>query len=258
MELGAAEARASNAKFVNLRIGKIAQTSKEPQVGFSPAKTVNKSGTENHFFAKPYDNITGYVDEIRWHTHELPDGTVLAGWNININTGREVFVLAVSSNDRPFTRLMSVLCNVDFRDPVRFVGFMGEYKGKKQKVLLVKQENVEGEEYNVQPKYETKFLSQLTIKKLKEKIALTEDEKKNIAYLPDGKIDGDYPYIKEGATGKWNFEQWTDFLMDKMNEDVIPTIEAAKEERGDITPSDYSGSPEAIVEDEDDSSEIPF
>jgi hypothetical protein len=95
MELGAAEARASNAKFVNLRIGKIAQTSKDPQVGFSPAKTVNKSGTENHFFAKPYDHITGYIDEIRWHEHTLKDGTVLTGWNVAINTGKDLYILSV-------------------------------------------------------------------------------------------------------------------------------------------------------------------
>ncbi len=93
MELGAAEGRTSNAKFVNLRIGKIAQTSKDPQVGYSPAKTVNKSGTENHFYAKTYDNITGYVDDIRWHTHKLADGTELTGWNITINTGKDEFVL---------------------------------------------------------------------------------------------------------------------------------------------------------------------
>lgn len=257
MELGAAEARASNAKFVNLRIGKIAQTSKDPQEGFSPAKTINKSGTENHFYAKPYDSIAGYVDEIRWHTHTLTDGTILSGWNITVNTGNDLFVLGISSKDRPFTRLMSTLCNVDFNEPIKFVGFMGEYEGKKQKVLLVKQENAEGVEYNVQPKYEAKFLSTLIVKKLKEKVDLTDKEKQNVAYTAEGKIDKDYPYIKEGLDGKWQFDAWTNFLMERMQEDVIPFVDVTKEGRGDV---EFSGEArtEAPVVVQDDDDDIPF
>jgi hypothetical protein len=263
MELGAAEARASNAKFVNLRIGKIAQTSKEPQVGYSPAKTVNKSGTENHFYAKPYDFIAGYVDEIRWHTYTLPDGTDLTGWNIAINTGKDLFILSVSSNDRPFDGLMNSLCNVDFTQPVKFQGFIGEQKdangkgtGKKQKVLLMYQTDGGPKDF-VKGKYDMKWLSQLLVKKLKEKIELTENEKKNIAYLPDGKIDGEYPYIKEKLDGKWNFDNWREFLMGEMYTHVIPAVEIAKEERGDTYTGEQS-EPIAVVEDDDDESSIPF
>jgi hypothetical protein len=262
MELGAAEARASNAKFVNLRIGKIAQTSKDPQVGFSPAKTVNKSGTENHFFAKPYDHITGYIDEIRWHEHTLKDGTVLTGWNVAINTGKDLYILSVSSNDRPFDGFMNSLRNVDFTQPVKFQGFIGEQKdangkgtGKKQKVLLMYQSD-EGPKAFVKGKYEMKWLSQLLVKKLKEKIELTEDEKKNIAYLPDGKIDGEYPYIKEKLDGKWNFDNWREFLMGEMYSEVIPSVDIAKHARGDVEFPGEAADTITIVE--DDESDIPF
>jgi hypothetical protein len=254
MELGATEARASNVTFLDIRIGKIAQTSKEQLPGFVPAKTVNASGTENHFFAKPYDNITGFVDEVRWHEHTLKDGTVLTGWNITINTGSELYVLGIGSLDRPFESTMNSLCNVDFSKPVRFVGFMGtnKDKSKKQKVLLLTQS---GEEKDwVHGKYEMKFLSQLIVKKLKEKIELTEDEKRNIAYLPDGKIDGEYPYVKEKLDGKWSFEAWREFLMGEMYSTVIPAVEIAKSERGEYT---SPAEPIAVVEDYDDPS-IPF
>jgi hypothetical protein len=263
MELGAAEARQSNAKFVNLRVGKIAQTSNDPLPGYSPAKTVNKSGTENHFFAKPYDAITGYVDEIRWHTYTLKDGTELTGWNVAINTGKELFILSVSSNDRPFDGFMNSLCNVDFTQPVKFQGFMGESKdaqgkktGKKQKVFLMYQTEGDPKDF-VKGKYEMKWLSQLLVKKLKEKIELTDDEKRNIAYLPDGKIDGEYPYIKEKLDGKWNFDNWREFLMGEMYTNVIPSVEIAKSERGEISYTSEAPAEPIIVE-EDSSDDIPF
>jgi hypothetical protein len=266
MELGAAEARQSNAKFVNLRIGKIAQTSNEPQVGYSPAKTVNKSGTENHFFAKPYDSIVGYIDDIRWHTYTLKDGTELTGWNVAINTGKDLFILGVSSNDRPFDGFMNSLCNVDFTQPVKFQGFIGESKdaqgkktGKKQKVLLLYQTEGNPKDF-VKGKHEMKWLSQLLVKKLKEKVELTEDEKRNIAYLDNGKIDGDYPYVKETLGGKWNFDNWREFLMGEMYSYVIPAVGIAKEDRGDIS---FTGEPDETVEtivvaEDDDSDSIPF
>jgi hypothetical protein len=257
MDLGAAEARTSNVKYVNIRIGKIAQTANEQLPEYVPAKTVNASGVENHFFARPFDNITGYVDDIRWREHTLTNGTVLTGWNISINTGTETFVLEVGSLDRPFESTMNSLCSVDFTKPVRFVGFMGtnKDKSKKQKVLLLTQS---GEEKDwVHGKYEMKFLSQLIIKKLKEKVPLTDDEKRNVAYLPDGKVDGEYPYIKEKLDGKWSFEAWREFLMGEMYTHVIPAVEIAKDERGDIT---FSGpaSAEPVVVVEEDPSDFPF
>lgn len=231
-QLGVQEARESNGVFVNLRIGKIAQTSKEFREGFIPAETTNKSGTKNNFYAKAYDSITGYVDEIKWHTHELPDGTVLKSWNITINTGaEEPFILSVGQNDRPFTRLMNVLCNIKFDEPVRFVGFMDRSTpARPQKVLCLYQ----GGEKPVQPLHRERWLSQQIVKKLKEKIELTEQEAANVVYLENGKIDGDFPYIKQGRDDKWSFDAWTDFLMERMYEDVIPAVEVAKENRGEI------------------------
>ena len=257
MELGAKEARASNVKFVNLRIGRIAQCSNEQLEGYVPAKTVNASGVENHFFVKSYENITGYVDDIRWKEFTLTNGTVLTGWNISINTGTETFVLDVGSLDRPFESTMNALCSVDFSRPVRFVGFMGtnKDKSKKQKVLLLTQSDQEKDW--VHGKYEMKFLSQLIVKKLKEGIELSEDEKRNIAYKSDGKIDGEYPYIKEKLDGKWSFEAWREFLMGEMYTHVIPAVEIAKSERGEVSTGTHTGAePIVVVEGSDD--DIPF
>lgn len=235
---GAEEAQGVNRIFVNLRIGKIAQTSNTELPGFVPAKTKNKSGQENHFFAKPYDHITGYVTDIRWHTHTLDSGTVLTGWNITIDAGEKgIFVLGVSSKDRPYQRLMSTLIAVDFEKPVRFIGFMGtnQATNQPQKVLLLTQEmGADNKPIWLQPATQEKWLSRSIINKLKEGIELTEGEERNVSRDKDGKFNKDYPYIVENVDGTWSFDQWNNFLHEQVNEFVIPNVKAANELRGAI------------------------
>jgi hypothetical protein len=255
LELGAKESSGSNRIYVGLRIGKIAQTLKEPREGFHPAKTVNKAGKETHFFAKAYDELVGYVTGLRWKTSELTDGTVLTGWDVTIDTGDQEFVLHVSSNDRPYQRFMSCLLNVDFSRPVKFVGFMGHNNGKSQKVLLLTQSDKEKDW--VQPKYQERWLSQDIVKKLKEKLPLTEQDQRNVAYLSDGKIDGNYPYIKQLSDGKWSADNWNEFLFEKMNEEVLPAIEEANSHRGSKSIAVGQSDGYVAVEEEEDS-DIPF
>lgn len=275
LPIGAEEASASNRTFVNLRIGKIAQTSKDPLPGFEPAKTVNKSGVENHFFAKSYDHITGYVSDIRWHTHTLNDGTVLSGWNITIETNDKAYVLGVSSKDRPFQRVMNVLINVDFSLPVMFVGFMGKNQSNNQpqKVLLLSQEmSSDGKPMWLSPAVEERWLSRSLINKLKENIPLTEAEERNVSRMQDGSFNKDYPYIVENVDGTWSFDTYNNFLHEQMREHVIPNVKACAELRGvhvaeTVSMPEFSGSlpsdvlapdPSVTVGSVRDDDDIPF
>lgn len=267
LELGARESQSSGKIFVNIRAGKIAQTSKTEVEGFQLCQTKNAADTVYTFYAKPYDNITGYVNDIRWHTHKLPDGTVLAGWNIEIETGEETFVLGIGNNERPFARLMNCLLNVDFELPVMFVGFMGENKKTKrpQKMLLLSQELGEnGKPAWIQPLIEEKWLSRMVIDKLKQGIELSPDEEKNVHRTPDGKFSKSYPYITQKVDLKWSFDTWEEFLIEQMNDTVIPKVQAAAEKRGnrvpppivpeiDIPGDEFSG-PASGADDDD----IPF
>ncbi len=240
LQLGAEESHGANRIYVDLRIGKIAQTSKESLPGYVPAQTKNKDGSINNFYAKAYGQITGYVTDIRWHVHTLPDGTKLSSWQITIDTTKEVFVLKVGSNDRPFERTMNCLLNVDFTRPVRFVGFMGKNRktNKPQKMLMLSQEmGADGKPVWIQPAMDEKWLSRLVINKLKEGIELTPEEEKRVSRMADGKFNKEYPYIIEKSDGSWSLDMWTEFLFDQMNEQVIPNVKAAAEQRGSFTPA---------------------
>lgn len=233
-EPGVGESRLSNRIYVNLRCGDIAETSNKEREGFTPETTKNQAGTEYNFFAKKYPHLTGYVVDIKWHTHTLPSGTVLTGWNIFIDTGGpKLFVLGIGSQDGPYSRLMATLPGVNFERPVRFVGFMGEYKNRPSKVLLLsQQQDAAGKPIWLQPKTEAKWLSRLIIDKLKQGVALTETEEKNVSRDKDGKFNKDYPYIVQKPDGKWSFDTWESFLFEQMNEFVIPNVLAACEARG--------------------------
>lgn len=254
LPLGAPDSVQSNRIFVNLRTGKIAQTSNTQLPGFKSATTKNKDNTFNHFYAKEKDHVTGYVTEIRWHTHKLPDGTMLTGWNVTINTTEEVYVLHIGSNDRPFHRFMACCLNVDFEQPVMFLAFMGKNKeDKPQKVLLLSQEfGADNKPIWIKPALEEKWLSRVIIDKLKEKSPLTDYDERNVSRNPDGTFNKDYPYIHQKVDGKWSFDTWDDHLQEAMRNIVIPNVEAADKKRGLIStlsaasadvPDEYTGPP---------------
>lgn len=236
-EIGAGESRPSNRIYVNIRCGDIAQTSNKHIDGYEPVTTTNKSGTEYHFFAKKHPHLTGHIVDIQWHTHKLKDGTVLTGWNIFIDVGQpKIFVLSIGANDGPYSRLMATLPGVEFTKPVRIVGFMGDYKGKPQKVLLLSQQKgQDGKPIWLQPQIEAKWLSKLIYNKVKEGIELSPEEERNVSRNADGSFNSSYPYITERADGKWSFDRWEDHLHEQMKEFVIPSVKDACRVRG------YSG-----------------
>lgn len=274
---GADESQASNRIFVNLRLGRITQTWKPknpndpPPPGFSPQQTKTKDGRVNHFTAKTFDHITGFVNDIRWHTHKLADGTLLAGWNITIDAAdKGVFVLGVNTNERPYQRLMNCLLSVDFTQTVRFIGFMGKNPKTEQpqRVLLLTQ-GLDPETKKpiwIQPVHQEKWLSRLLIQKLREKIPLTEHEEGNVSRMKDGSFNKDYPYIVQNANESWSFDAWNNFLHEQMEEFVIPNVQTAAEDRGNRIPpasvptDDVPDMPEfaGTAPADDDDMEIPF
>lgn len=239
LELGAEESQGSNRIYVALRTGKICQTSKEHLAGYRPAQTKNKDGSVNNFFAKEYDKLTGYITDVRWHTHKLSNGTILSGWNVTIDTTKEVYVLQVGTNDRPFERFMNTLLAVDFEKPVMFVAFMGKSKTTEapQKVLLLSQELDPQTKKPVwiQPVLQERWLSLMLRNKLKQGIELTEAEERNVARNKDGSVNKEYPYITQGIDEKWSMDNWRNHLHEAMQEHVIPNVEAANQKRGIIT-----------------------
>lgn len=250
MRLGATESReSSNRVYVSLRTGKISEVSKdenETRPGFKAFTTENKSGTKYHFFARTYDDLCGYIKDVRWNEHTLTDGTRLAGWQVYVDAGDKEFVLQVQTNDRPYQTLMALLPNIDFSEPVRIVAFMGKSASDKpQKVLLLTQNpDITAKDW-IKPKYSPKWLTLNLAAKVKEDIELTEDERRNVEYTSDGNADPTFPYIKEKRDGSWSFDAWTEFLFSRMEIEVLPAVQIAYLQRQEM-----QASAEYIADDE--------
>ena len=243
--LGASVADTTRKTYVNLRTGRIAQTSKEPLDGFEPAFTTKKDGTKTHFFAKEYKEIIGYITALNWHVSTFPDGSTDGGaWNVDIDTGSEIFCLSVKKTDRPFLRFCSVLCGINFDEPVRFAGYKFLEGGHDKKVLCLYQFGTEGA---MQPIFQEKWLSQTLKDKIRGKEELNENDQKNLAFSDDGTIlkpmvfdemegtfSEGYPYIVQSSDLKWDLGIWTKFLDAKVKEIVLPMIAEANAKRNPI------------------------
>lgn len=288
-QIGARESQGGNRIYVNLRAGRIGQTLKHPdgspaQVaeelkaladrGYYPQKSVSGSGKVTWFVAKTFDDLTGFVKEIRWHTKTFDSGGTQSGWNIMIDAGETgTFVLYVDLMDRPCHRVMAILLGVDFKRPVYFQGFAGE----NGKVLLLAQDvNPEtGKPIWLQPCYQERWLSLGLTDKIRdagidrdsapEKVkafleTLPEkgkDNRNNIALTTEGKLDPTWPYIKQKVSDqKWSFDAWSEFLIGKMKDEVIPNVEEAARHHGlstELPEPEYTGGPSTSQDDD-----IPF
>lgn len=264
LPLGATETRdTTNRIYLNLRTGKLSETSKEEKPGFREFTTENVSGQKYHFFAKTYDDLTAYIKKISWHEFEF-ESKKIVGWNIELDCqdGKE-WVLQLNSGDRPYQQIMQILPNVNFAQPVRIVAFMGkDQKTKKdQKVFLLTQNLDKTAKEWVKPAYRQRWLSTLLMDKIKQNqdakkagkplIELTEMEMGNLDIGDDGKVNWEYPYIKQKRDGTWSFDAWTDFLIDKMNDEVIPAVDAAADARTD-SELEFTGGDNSPFEDDAD------
>lgn len=238
LELGARESAPSNRIYLDLRAGRIGQTSDKQLPGFVPASSENAAGEVFHFFAKTLQDLTGYIDDLYFRSFTTKTGTVINSWNVVINTTKEEYVLQIGASSRAADTLLSTLPNIDFTKPVMLVHFIGtnERTKKKQPVFLLSQSlNPEtGKPVWLKAKYEQKWLSKLLISKVKEGVELTDEDKRNLAFDATGRILGrdSYPfYITEKSDGSWSFEARSEQLHELAKEAIIPAIKMAADER---------------------------
>lgn len=227
--------------YVNLRAGEIAQTQSGPADGFVAKTNRNASGTEYHFFAKPYHHITGIVTDIRWHSYEFQTGGSSTGWNVTIETPDEVFVLFVASGDPLlYGDFMNRMLSVDFTKLVYFRCYTNKAGYKN---LIISQEmDDEGKPIWVEPLYQTRWMSLTLKEKIRSGVELDDKDKQNVKFDDQGKPDNSYPYILQKQDGKWSWDRWHDFLITLMKDEVLPHVKSAADARGNgHTAEEYSG-----------------
>lgn len=122
--------------YVDMRNGKIYRYSKTNEMGTTPVQ--NKSGDVKYYFI--YDFIEGTVVNFSTREEEVVGKTKLI-LQIHLVDKGENYVLKIDTNSSYFRMFCSVLPNVDFNFPVRFIPRIKEENGVKKASLIVVNNN---------------------------------------------------------------------------------------------------------------------
>jgi hypothetical protein len=185
------ESNRRNATFLAIIDGSIVTKSKEPREGFEHYM----DGQGNESYIKRFPGFDGYIDDITWFDREITGGKRIKGWTLHITDQGENYELSISNKSPVCSVFMNVAGNIDFNKKVDF----SVWKDREGKTAFVlRQPNQSGE----------------VVRRCH-----TRDN-------PNG-----MPEAKQRKSGEWDFSDVEDFLMEKMDKEIIPVCRRAAEAR---------------------------
>ena len=122
----------SSAIYVDLRNGKVMRYSKTNETGTFPVVTA-KGDTRYYYI---YDYIEGTVTNFSTREEEVAGKTKLK-FQVHLSDGGENYLLKMDVDSSYFRMFCSVLPNIDFNYPVRFIPRMKEENNVKKSSLII-------------------------------------------------------------------------------------------------------------------------
>lgn len=178
----------------------ICQRSNQPVDGWEQYQS-EKATTPS--WIKRYRGIEdAYITDIRWFERKLPNSdTILVGWNVRFEVEGQSLVLQLPTNPT-CSRFMKLADNIDFTQPVTIsVWKSKDDDGKESTALSVKQ---------------------------------------NGANVPQAWNKDNLPAAKKLKTGKWDFSEQEDFLIENMTNVVIPKLKSVVPDAPQVTEAEVS------------------
>lgn len=208
---GLVERNKGNTIWLQIIDRNICQRSNKPVEGWEEYKSEKATSPS---WIKRYRSIEdAYITNISWFERKLPNSdTILVGWNVRFEVEGQSLVLQLPTN-QTCSRFMKLADNIDFTQPVTIsVWKSKDDDGKDQTALSVKQ---------------------------------------NGANVPQAWNKNNLPPGKKLKTGKWDFSEQEDLLIENMTKSVIPKL---KEVHPSVSESSEEESSTEAATDE----EIPF
>lgn len=194
----------SGTVFLKLKHGHLCEDSKTAREGFDKVEGNLRDGTPFVKWIKPYRAVSGYIYKIDKYDREF-NGRKFRGWNIHLDDGDFRAVLDIPFESRINSRWMKLAANIDFAKPVRF----SAWQDRKTDTLA----------FNVQQ-------------------MVDEDVWMSVPQLYTRDNMGECPEPVQRSSGKWDYGAQEDFLVERMENYVIPTVVAATAKRlGDKAPT---------------------
>jgi len=165
----------------------ICHESKTEQEGHHPVVVENPRSKEKMTkYIKSYKCVEALICKIEWYEREH-DGTIYRGWQLFLDANGVPCVLDLPFNSRAGNRFMKLAEHLDFTQPVEFSAW---YDKKNDATAFNVKQNGE----SISQKY-------------------TKDQ------------PGDCPQPTQNKLGKWNFDAQEEFLLERMENYVIPAVE---------------------------------
>jgi hypothetical protein len=213
--------------YLAIKHHSIVHESKTEQAGHKPIVVENPRSKEKITkYIKQYKGVEALICKIEWYNREH-DGTTYKGWKLFLDAAGTPCVLDLPFNSRAGNRFMKLAENIDFTQPVEFSAW---YDSKGDATAF----NVKQNGQSVSQRY-------------------TRDE------------PGDCPAPTKNRLGKWNWDAQEEFLLERMEQCVIPAVLDAGNE---MPQADVPADAELVrmkkefkdVDDQDDldDGEIPF
>jgi len=193
---GLQEQSDTNAVFLTIKHHGIVQESKVAREDFKPVEVTNpRTGETFTKFIKRYKAVEALINKIEWRDTGQQYEQRYMGFKIYLDADGVPCVLDLPFESRQCTRFMKLAENIDYTKPVEFRAWHD--KQTDSTAFFVGQgQNGDGKTISVPQKY-------------------TRDN------------PGDCPPPVQKFNGKWNFDDQTEFLYERMMSVVIPRVDAA-------------------------------
>lgn len=193
--MGANE-RTPQGNIYSLKHGCICQTSKQPAKGFDEYHYKDKDGAEKVTWIKRYGNLTGFITKLEWYSTEW-EGRKLSGFRVHMaDTEGWRGQFSINLGSRVFSHFCKIAPNIDFHQEVAVSAWNN---AENQLTLGIKQNG------------------------------------ENLKWYWHKDDPGDLPPPKKLRSGKWDFNDQEEFLIQYLCDEIIPAIESANQHRGPLS-----------------------
>ncbi len=186
------EQRANDGLFLSIKRGALCLESKEPKEGYELVEG-EVDGQPYTKYIKKFAALDGRISKVEWYERDSTYGK-FRGIKLHIKDQGEHYSIDLPLASRPYDYFTKVAENIDYERPVEIVA----WTDKKRDVT-------------VGGHLPTAF-------------AIKQDDK-FVQWKYTREDMGDCPEAKQTRTGKWNFDDQRDWLLERIIDVVIPHVE---------------------------------
>lgn len=204
------EQRQNDGLFLSVKHGALCLESKEAKEGYEHIEG-EVNGDPYSKYIKKYAALDGHITKVEWYERST-ERTTFRGLRLSVKDKGEHFLLDLPFEKRPYDYFTKVAENIDYAKPVEFVAWPDRRAKPTLSGMIPTAFAIKQDGQFVQWKY----------------------TKENM---------GDCPDAKQTRTGKWNFDDQRDWLLERILTVVVPQVEAsaAFAEPQDDYAEEYSG-----------------